>query len=127
MEEADPKKLNPPREGDGKRRVSQEMTELQMDGHWQARPFCLDSSTKGKVDASDHAKQQTDHGAAGAGLDQCGHGSAVVRDPQCNQRWQVPVGGQYIYGRNTGEIIRADRPLQTHELPVGFRQFEAVK
>jgi hypothetical protein len=35
--------------------------------------------------------------------------------------------GQYVYGRNTGEIIRADRHLQTHELPEGFRQFEAVK
>jgi hypothetical protein len=51
----------------------------------------------------------------------------VVRDPQSGQRWQVPVGGQYVYGRNTGEIIRADRPLQTHELPERFRQFEAVK
>jgi len=54
-------------------------------------------------------------------------GQEVVRDPQSGQRWQVPVGGQYIYGRNTGEIIRANRPLQTHELPEGFRQFEAVK
>lgn len=54
-------------------------------------------------------------------------GQEVVRDPQSDQRWQVPVGGQYIYGRNTGEIIRANRPLQTHELPEGFRQFEAVK
>jgi len=54
-------------------------------------------------------------------------GQEVVRDPQTGQPWQVPVGGQYIYGRNTGEIIRADRPLQTHELPEGFRQFEAVK
>lgn len=54
-------------------------------------------------------------------------GQEVVRDPQSGQRWQVPVGGQYIYGRNTGEIIRADRPLQTQELPEGFKQFEAVK
>ena len=54
-------------------------------------------------------------------------GQEVVRDPQSGQRWQVPVGGQYIYGRNTGEIIRAERPLQTHELPEGFRQFEAGK
>ena len=54
-------------------------------------------------------------------------GQEVVRDPQSGQRWQVPVGGQYVYGRNTGEIIRADRHLQTHELPEGFRQFEAVK
>jgi hypothetical protein len=54
-------------------------------------------------------------------------GQEVVRDPQTGQRWQVPVGGQYIYGRNTGEVIRADRPLQTHELPEGFRQFEALK
>jgi hypothetical protein len=54
-------------------------------------------------------------------------GQEVVRDPQTGQRWQVPVGGQYIYGRNTGEIIQADRPLQTHELPEGFKQFEPVK
>jgi hypothetical protein len=54
-------------------------------------------------------------------------GQEVVRDPQSGQRWQVPVGGQYIYGSNTGEVIRADRPLQTHELPEGFKQFEAVK
>jgi hypothetical protein len=54
-------------------------------------------------------------------------GQEAVRDPQTGQKWQVPVGGQYIYGRNTGEIIRADRPLQTHELPEGFRQFEGVK
>jgi hypothetical protein len=53
-------------------------------------------------------------------------GQEVVRDPQSGQRYQVPVGGQYIYGRNTGEVIRADRPLQTHELPEGFRQFEAA-
>jgi hypothetical protein len=54
-------------------------------------------------------------------------GQEVVKDPQSGQRWQVPVGGQYIYGRNTGEIIRADRPLQTHELPEGFRQFEGAE
>jgi hypothetical protein len=54
-------------------------------------------------------------------------GQEVVRDSQSGQRYQVPVGGQYIYGRNTGEVIRADRPLQTHELPEGFGQFEAVK
>jgi len=53
-------------------------------------------------------------------------GQEVIRDPQTGQRYQVLVGGEYIYGRNTGEIIRADRPLQTHELPEGFRQFEAV-
>jgi hypothetical protein len=53
-------------------------------------------------------------------------GQEVVRDPQTGRRWQVLVGGQYIYGCNTGEIIRADRPLQTHELPEGFRQFESV-
>jgi len=54
-------------------------------------------------------------------------GQEVVRDTQSGQRWEVPVGGQYIYGRNTGEFIRADRPLQAHELPEGFKQFEAVK
>ena len=53
-------------------------------------------------------------------------GQEVVRDPQTGQRYQVPIGGEYIYGRNTGEIIRTDRPLQMHELPEGFRQFEAV-
>ena len=54
-------------------------------------------------------------------------GQEAVRDPQSGQHWQVPVGGQYIYGRNTGEIIRADRPLQTAGTARRVQQFEAVK
>ncbi len=54
-------------------------------------------------------------------------GQEAVRDPQSGQRWQVPVGGQYIYGRNTGEIIRADRPISQQDMPEGFAPFEAVK
>jgi hypothetical protein len=53
-------------------------------------------------------------------------GQEAVRDPQTGQKWQVPVGGQYIYGRNTGEVIRADRPISQQDMPEGFRQFEAV-
>jgi hypothetical protein len=54
-------------------------------------------------------------------------GQEAVRDPQTGQKWQVPVGGQFIYGSNAGEVIRADRPLRPQEMPDGFRQFEAVK
>jgi hypothetical protein len=52
-------------------------------------------------------------------------GQEVVRDPQTGQHYQVPVGGQYMYGRGT-EIIRSDRALGYNELPEGFRQLEAA-
>jgi hypothetical protein len=52
-------------------------------------------------------------------------GQEVVRDPQTGQRYQVPMGGQYVYGRGA-EIIRSDRALGYNELPEGFRQLEAA-
>jgi hypothetical protein len=54
-------------------------------------------------------------------------GTEIARDPATGQRYEVPVGGQYIYGNDAaGRVIRSDRPLTLNELPTGFRQLESV-
>jgi hypothetical protein len=54
-------------------------------------------------------------------------GTEIARDPATGQRYEVPVGGQYIYGNDAaGRVIRSDRPLTLNELPTGFKQLESA-
>ena len=54
-----------------------------------------------------------------------GHEFAV--DPSTGKRYEVPVGGQYIYANpTTGKVIRSDGPLSANDLPTGFSQLESV-
>jgi hypothetical protein len=54
-----------------------------------------------------------------------GHEFAV--DPTTGNRYEVPVGGQYIYGNpTTGKVIRSDGPINPNDLPAGFRQLESA-
>jgi hypothetical protein len=54
-------------------------------------------------------------------------GTEIARDPATGKRYEVPVGGQHIYGSDvSGRVIRSDRPLSPDELPSGFQQLESV-
>ena len=54
-------------------------------------------------------------------------GTEIAQDPATGQRYEVPVGGPYVYGNEvTGRVIRSDRPLTLNELPTGFKQLESV-
>jgi hypothetical protein len=54
-----------------------------------------------------------------------GHEFAV--DPSTGNRYEVPVGGQYIYANPTSnQVIRSDRPISPNDLPAGFRELESA-
>ena len=54
-------------------------------------------------------------------------GTEIAQDPSTGKRYEVPVGGQYIYGNDvSGRVIHSDRPLTTNELPGGFKQMESA-
>jgi hypothetical protein len=54
-------------------------------------------------------------------------GTEIAQDPTTGKRYEVPVGGQYIYGNpTTGKVIRSDGPLSANDLPTGFSQLESV-
>jgi hypothetical protein len=54
-------------------------------------------------------------------------GHEIAQDPTTGKRYEVPVGGQYIYGNPaTGRVIRSDGPISQNELPTGFSQLEAA-
>ena len=54
-----------------------------------------------------------------------GHEFAV--DPSTGNRYEVPVGGQYIYANpSSNQVIRSDRPISPNDLPAGFRELESA-
>jgi hypothetical protein len=54
-------------------------------------------------------------------------GHEIAQDPTTGKRYEVPVGGKYIYGDPTsGQVIRSDGPINSSQLPSGFRQLESV-
>lgn len=54
-----------------------------------------------------------------------GHEFAV--DPSTGNRYEVPVGGQYIYANPTSnQVIRSDGPISPNDLPSGFRELESA-
>jgi hypothetical protein len=54
----------------------------------------------------------------------------MVRDPDTGTQYSIPVGGEYIYGKQSGpgqiDVIRSDAPLTAGDLPLGFRAFEQL-
>jgi hypothetical protein len=54
-------------------------------------------------------------------------GTEIAVDPSTGKRYEVPVGGQYIYANPTsGKVTRSDGPISPNDLPTGFRQLESV-
>jgi hypothetical protein len=66
----------------------------------------------------------------GAGWSQALSSEDMVRDPDTGTQYSIPVGGEYIYGKQSGpgqiDVIRSDAPLTAGDLPLGFRAFEQL-
>jgi hypothetical protein len=54
-------------------------------------------------------------------------GTEIAVDPTTGKRYEVPVGGQCIYGDDvSSKVIRSSQRLTLNEIPPGIKQLESV-